>query len=87
LPDDLLRRVRVRCAETGVRQNVFVERALESALGGVAGMAEVPPAAVKAGASSRASVPDRPPKLPAGVRSAREVAAARQAALNKAKKS
>lgn len=33
LPDDLLRRVRVRCAELGVRQNVFVERALESALG------------------------------------------------------
>jgi hypothetical protein len=32
LPDDLLRRVRVRCAEEGVRQNEFVERALESAL-------------------------------------------------------
>lgn len=32
LPDDLLRRVRVHCAESGVRQNEFVERALESAL-------------------------------------------------------
>jgi predicted HicB family RNase H-like nuclease len=33
LPDDLLRRVRVRCAEEGVRQNAWVERALEKALG------------------------------------------------------
>jgi hypothetical protein len=33
LPDELLRRVRVRCAEEGVRQNVWVERALEKALG------------------------------------------------------
>jgi hypothetical protein len=32
LPDDLLRRVRVRCAEEGVRQNAWVERALEAAL-------------------------------------------------------
>lgn len=33
LPDELLKRVRVRCAEEGVRQNAWVERALEKALG------------------------------------------------------
>jgi hypothetical protein len=32
LPDDLLKRVRVHCAETGERQNEFVRRALEDAL-------------------------------------------------------
>jgi hypothetical protein len=32
LPDDLLRRVRVRAAEVGVRQNVWVVRALEEKL-------------------------------------------------------
>jgi plasmid stability protein len=34
LPDDLLKRVRVHCAETGERQNEFVRRALEMALNG-----------------------------------------------------
>jgi DNA mismatch repair protein MutH len=38
LPDDLLKRVRVRCAEEGVRQNAWVERALEKALGAADGM-------------------------------------------------
>jgi hypothetical protein len=33
LPDDLLKRVRVHCAESGERQNEFVRRALETALG------------------------------------------------------
>jgi hypothetical protein len=32
LPDDLLKRVRVHCAESGERQNEFVRQALESAL-------------------------------------------------------
>lgn len=87
MPDDLLKRVRVRCAESGERQNAFVERALESALGErpsvghsaspreVAGSTPVTPA------PSRASAP----KLPAGVKTARELAMEKQAALNKAK--
>jgi plasmid stability protein len=32
LPDDLLKRVRVHCAESGERQNEFVREALENAL-------------------------------------------------------
>jgi plasmid stability protein len=32
LPDDLLKRVRVHCAESGERQNEFVRQALENAL-------------------------------------------------------
>lgn len=70
LPDDLLRRVRVRAAETGVAQNVLVERALEKALGlpsrgdapGVGGESRGP--GVSTPAPSRASVESG--ELPAG---------------------
>jgi plasmid stability protein len=34
LPDDLLKRVRVHCAQAGERQNEFVRQALEKALTG-----------------------------------------------------
>lgn len=34
LPDELLKRVRVRCAEEGVRQNAWVAAALEEKLNG-----------------------------------------------------
>lgn len=100
LPPELLRRVRVRCAEEGVRQNAWVERALESSL-------RVPeldslglspsPALLKAaseesmrqeftdGALERVEKPKSRPRLPAGVKTARDLAMERQAALNKAK--
>lgn len=60
LPDDLLKRVRVRCAEEGVRQNAWVERALEKALGDFQGTGRSETAmdsrdSVSRSASSRAS--------------------------------
>lgn len=89
LPPELLKRVRVRAAEEGVRQNAWVERALESALGGAN---ELPPGDAMWEWSERDGVvaaptrkPKPAPKLPAGVKTAREIASERQAALNKAK--
>jgi hypothetical protein len=70
LPDDLLRRVRVRCAETGVRQNVFVVRALESALireTEPARAAPVPGVSSEQSVSSRASASSQEP-VPAVIR-------------------
>jgi hypothetical protein len=52
LPDELLRRVRVRCAEEGVRQNVWVERALEKALGESVGHHSPAPSRTSATASA-----------------------------------
>lgn len=88
LPPELLRAVRIRAAEEGVRQNAWVERALESALGS----GKLPPGDAMWEWSEREGVvaaptrkPKPAPKLPAGVKTAREVALERQAALNKAK--
>jgi plasmid stability protein len=71
LPDDLLRRVRVRCAEEGVRQNAWVEGALEKALADGAGGEPRTAAVVRVHetepAPSRASAKPKPPALGKGL--------------------
>jgi hypothetical protein len=77
LPDDLLKRVRVHCAESGERQNAFVERALETALRG-GGMAITIEASLIAAASDGPKLLKFTPEEDAAHREAERRAIARQ---------
>jgi hypothetical protein len=86
LPDELLRRVRVRCAEEGVRQNVWVERALEKALGDSSTAEQLrkrEPISQVAGSTPATPAPSRTSAK--GAFDAQSEAMKRQARMNKAK--
>jgi hypothetical protein len=95
LPDELLRRVRVRCAEEGVRQNVWVERALEKALGESVGHHSPAPSRTSATPKAKPAPPvfvvEEPARAGVPVRAtvsafyAQSEAMKRQARMNKAK--
>jgi hypothetical protein len=87
LPDELLRRVRVRCAEEGVRQNVWVERALEKALGDSSTAEQLrkrEPISQVAGSTPATPAPSRTSATVSAF-DAQSEAMKRQARMNKAK--